>query len=332
MGKKFCAISIIVLQLLGCGKNHIEEKISRNKKNQLSFFFTLVDTFKVPSQSAISRRIFGSALYKDSLLFFCDGISKKIFKYDISRKIIQAIGKQGERLGEYETPLDLYIKNDTLIYSDYSTGTIEYLDFNGNYLNKYFSMSNLELIRKFAVLDNEVFLLNVFVPQNNNALLLSSKGGKYFKRPLAIKKLGVELSLCKVLITPKNISFINSIEFKIFNLSRVDRKESYITLRGVSDTYTIGDKIDINDFIKNYRKPFYFDYLKSNSEINYVICNSFNSNHYLSLFTESGELINSINMNGTYLICCKNDKLFFFKYDYETGNTYIVQYKYLLQK
>lgn len=312
--------------------------ISCTKNDDL--YEEFVEYFKVNSDQEIKTNLkYGDMLlsavdYNDSLLFFTEGSTQNIYKYDKKLCTLSILGKKGKNPGEYINPFDLSIAEKNILFSDYDDYTkVEKLSFDGTYTGDCYTIDK-KMIWRFAYCNEEIYGLYTFLGKDYPFLVYSSKGKTFFNKPNVFKKFPLSLSSCGIKKYRNNIYFLNGFEFKIYKIDLENVQEAIINLSGMENNYNLepyyNDKLtekEYSNIAKNYVEPIGLHLLEHENKIYYIIPGRYKKDIFFYIFNSEGKMIHKIKNIGLLLLTASKDKMVCQRTNYEKGTKSIVEFK-----
>lgn len=271
------------------------------------------------------QKVFLSAIgdiknYKDSLLFVIDKRNYRIYKYEIATDSISVLGNIGEGPGEYKNPFYLFIKKDTVFFTDMNAAVIKKIDFNGKYLGKVAYSASIKG-KNICADENTVYVAGSGTLQDYYVSAIN--GNKYFIVPNVYKNITKNTFAGSRLFMLNNyLYFMNSYEMKIFVADLKSKKEESLNLNGMHRKFDWSNyegenispermeeisKAEIDHF------PIGFNVFYNGGRRYYaVLCavNESDKKEYemtLGIYNEKGSLLVNVKINTTIPFLFEND-------------------------
>ena len=340
----FILIIISFIIFMNCSKNK-ENKIIIEKQSNLDCLI-YKKSYIINKKSLLNSPL-DFVIDKDSLFYFSDIYSRKIYRTKRPFLTYEQVGRNGQGPFEYIMPFNLYIYNDKLFFSDISNGFLKY-----NYMNKgknkvenltrYF----IKGAKKFVIDNDYIYTINTF---NNPRLNIYSKANGtlidslinidhfYYKINLKVeggnlvkdnsgtiylsclapyiifkvKKMNGKFNVINKWNFEKSDDFIPWTKEKDNELKRIHKREKKWEILNsctrVEDLY----------LIKNEKNQYLISYLTSGTDIE-------NELNIYQIITLEGEIIKIFRSKNLKLIGVYKDKLFFIRKDIK--NNYLEEY------
>lgn len=322
--KHIMALFIMFIIISGCrhkNSNVIEENEMLSSHIDIKYPTTI---------SARAFEIIDTKSYGDSMLYFSDNYSHRVYSVNCNNSTIDLIGGYGSGPGEYINPHSLAINKDSLFVMDSGQNSVIIYDINGKYLKTKKYRINIS-DKKMTIANNGMEYFVNYLYQGN--YIIAADGKSYYAQPKEMAKVEFPMINYYIQTSDSIVYFMNPYEMKLFYINVYNKKEGLIILKGTESRFDWEDDGNLAYSSKNFGKllfesmvicPIRF-FVSEYSGRKYYVVEAGNLKEktvHLYFFNQEGHLIQKIRLDGFTLFVISGDKMIGLSYykNYELKN------------
>lgn len=334
MGKNKTKIIIATILVIGLSYTILES--TKPTLTKFSSIAKLTNEYKIPDSLGARIHIRSLALVQDSLLYFSERKTARVYKMNLKTNTLVPITRIGRGPGEFQSPSKILLHNGYLYISGTSVPILNKYDFDGNFI------SGEKTETAFGVSDFFIYKSNVFkanMPIDSYAFTNLSTKQDFFKNPIGFKNAYPVWDTPGYFVISDTLYYMNAYQAKIFRYNLAQEKSiDHIEIKGFythdwDNEKRVLSRLEYDAKLSGYYIFPSFQKIIVNGKLYFFISTVFNYSNSTDdgkfasyIFSKNGVSQYSVDIDGGF-IYTENNRVITNKYDPESGTYSLLDYR-----